>query len=221
MRVVDHILFSLFSLNVYSLKVLSKFLQPKKREECFDRPYINDYINLTKEYIRGDVLEFAGGDVIYAQKYGTPCNVYLMAGIAHKNVYPNADFYTDLDDIATLPDKKFDCIVATQVIMYMKNVEVALQNLKTMLKPGGALIITVPGPLFHHSKGSHHMFSFTEESLEYLCDKVFHNYEKFKYYGDISTAERMLFWTKAYPKMKEKQDYLYTLVMGITVRKED
>lgn len=221
MKVVDNILFCLFSINTYCLKVLSKFLQPKNREECFDRPYINDYINLTKEYIREDVLEFAGGDVVYAKKYGKCSNVYLMAAIAHKDVYPDVDFYADLDDLTTLPEQKFDCIVATQVIMYMKNVEVALQNLKSMLRPGGVLIITVPGPLFHHSKGSHHMFSFTEESLEYLCDKVFHNYEKFKYYGDISTVERMLFWTKAYPKVKKKQDYLYTLVMGITVKRED
>lgn len=207
---------------IKKIETMSKYLQPSKREECFDRLYINDYVKREKEYIKGDVLEFAGGEVVYAKKYGKDAKVYLMAGSMHRDIYSNVDFYADLDDETSLPDMKFDCIVATQVIMYMKNVETALYNLKRMLKVGGALILTVPGPLFHHSKNSHHMYSFTEESLKYLCSKVFGNCKDFEYYGNIYDVVNMLFWMKYNQEVGiGEKIYLYTLVMGITVLNEN
>ena len=217
----EKVLYKKFDNHIDKLRKISNELKPITREDCFDRYYINDYVELNKKYIKGDVLEFAGGDVIYAKKYGDNPNVRIMCGLNHKEAYPNADYYADLDNTNTLPNQKFDCIVATQVIMYMNSPLQALKSLKYMLKPNGTLILTVPGPLFHHSKNSHHMLSFTEESLKYLCEKVFGNYENFKYYGDMECCQYMLFWMKKNPYRKPlNHEYSYTLVMGIMVHND-
>ena len=152
-------------------------------------------------------------------EYGNNPNIKIMTADKHKDIYPNADYFVDLENIKTLPEDKFDCIIATQVIMYMKDVVKTLENLKYMLKPNGVLILTVPGPLFHHSKNSHHMFSFTEESIKYLCQKVFNNYENFQYYGNLEYTQYMLYWMKKNHYWGEDDnEYLYTLVMGITAK---
>ena len=213
-------LYKCFRKHIKDMAEISNELKPATREECFDRYYINDYVEMNKDYIYGDVLEFAGGDVVYAKKYGNNPNVKIMAGLNHKEAYPNADYWADLQKKETLPEQKFDCIVATQVIMYMEDLTTTLENLKYMLKPEGRLILTVPGPIFHHSKNSHHMFSFTEESIKFLCKKVFNNYENFKCYGNLEYVQYMLYWMKKNPSEKPvNNEYSYTLVMGIVTRK--
>ena len=205
---------------IKEIEELSKHLKPADREECFDRWYINDFIERNKNSIKGDVLEFCGGEV-YAKKYGdSSVRVKMMTSLRHKDINPAADYFADLDDVNTLPNEKFDCIIATQVIMYVNNVEQSLANLKYMLKPSGTLLLTVPGPLFHHSKNSHHMYSFTEESLKYIVGKTFGGWTDFKFYGSLEYAFYMLFWIKR--NMKEKpldNEYLYTLVLGIAAIK--
>ena len=114
-------LYKCFRKHIKDMAEISNELKPATREECFDRYYINDYVEMNKDYIYGDVLEFAGGDVVYAKKYGNNPNVKIMAGLNHKEAYPNADYWADLQKKETLPEQKFDCIVATQVIMYMED----------------------------------------------------------------------------------------------------
>lgn len=210
-----------FNYHIEQMKKISSKLQPKNRDECFDRYFIEDFCEKNSKYIKGDVLEFAGGETIYSKKYGNAQNVKIMAGLAHKNIHKNADYYSDLEDKSTLPKEKFDCIVATQVIMYMENLDETLKNLKSMLKPNGQLLLTVPGPLFHHSKNSHHMYSFTEESIKALLLKHFNNYDNFECYGNLEYAQYMLFWLKKNPYKKPLDfEYAYTLVIGITAKNE-
>lgn len=39
-------------------------------EDSAPRYYIHEYIKRNSKYIHGDVMEFVGGEVVYAQKYG-------------------------------------------------------------------------------------------------------------------------------------------------------
>lgn len=217
----ENALYSQFSYHIEQMRKIASKLQPQNRDECFDRYFIEDFCERNSKYIKGDVLEFAGGETIYSKKYGNAQNVKIMTAISHKDIYKNADYYSDLEDKNTLPKEKFDCIVATQVIMYMENLDETLKNLKSMLKPNGHLILTVPGPLFHHSKNSHHMYSFTEESIKSLSLKHFNNYVDFKCYGNLEYAQYMLFWLKKNPFQKPTDfEYTYTLVIGITAKNE-
>lgn len=211
-----------FRKKLHELKVISEDLKPQEREECFDRYFINDYVKRHKKYIKGDILEFCGGNTVYAQKYNEGGGVHLMAFTGHKEAYPHADYFADLEDKSTLPDKQFDCIIATQVIMYMSKIDDVLQNLKSMLKENGVLILTVPGPIFHHSKNSRHMFSFTEESMNEICKRNFgeNNVFDIKCYGNLEYAMYNFFWMKKNPYEKEIPfDYYYTLVIGTLCKK--
>lgn len=217
-------LYRKFRNKLNELKKISTELQPEEREECFDRYFINDYVSRHKQLIKGDILEFCGGNTVYAKKFseGDCTNISLMAYVEHRHVYPQADYFTDLEDKTTLPDKKFDCIIATQVIMYMSQIDTVLQNLKWMLKDNGVLILTVPGPIFHHSKNSRHMFSFTEDSINEICKRNFGKDEEYdiKCYGNLEYAMYNFFWMKKNPYEKTIPfDYYYTLVIGACCKK--
>ena len=136
-------------------------------------------------------------------------------------MYPDADIYADLEDEATLPDMKFDCIVATQVIMYMYDIERCMRNLRRMLKPGGMLILTVPG-FAAHRQGHVMMATFTEDFLKQLCMSTFGNHDNFRYYGNLEYVLYMLFGVKKNPYEKPTvNEYKYSLVLGITARNTD
>ncbi len=211
-------LYKKFNKHLKKMHKISNYLKPENREECFDRKFINDYVQSNKNYIKGDVLEFSGGDIIYAKKYGDKnINLKMAAYQGHKDIYPHADYHIDLEDISTLPEQKFDCIVATQVIMYMYDLKKTMENLKYMLKDNGALILTVPGPISYHSKGTRHMFSFTEESMTRLCSEIFgkENLLNVVPYGNLEYVQYCLYWMV--PPENERHlehENRYTLLIG-------
>lgn len=209
-------LYEKFSKKLSELEKISEKLRPACGvwEDGFDRYFINDYVEINKKYIKGDVLEFAGGNTVYSKKYGDNPNVKLITYIGDKGNY-QADYYADLMEPKTLPAQKFDCIVATQVFMCMENPYIALNNLKSLLKPNGVLIFTIQGPLYPHRTG--YMFAYTERSLKHLFMKVFNNYNNFKYYGNLEYTLYMLYGMKKNPYKKPgKHDQTFTLTMGIT-----
>ena len=124
---------------LYFIQKAAKFYRPFQINDCFDRQYIADYVSSQKHYFRGDILEFAG-NVSYARLLGGGEKVHIMAYDKQKKEYPDADFYGDIENGIALPRQKFDCIIATQVLMYMTKLDQTLQNLKRMLKPRGKLL---------------------------------------------------------------------------------
>lgn len=94
----------------------------------------------------------------------------------------------------TLPDKKFDCIIATQVICYMLDGQNVLNNFKKMLKPDGVLILTTPGPIYQDNAGYGDMFFYSKDGLEKLCENVFKkdNVFNLKHYGNLRTGIQSL-----------------------------
>ena len=57
---------------------------------------------------------------------------------------PKATFVGDLTQANTLPEAVFDCIVLTQTLQYIFEIPAAVATLFRALKPGGALLLTVP-----------------------------------------------------------------------------
>lgn len=55
---------------------------------------------------------------------------------------PGFDVQIDIEDIA-LPDASFDLVIANHVLEHVRD-EVALRELRRILRPGGRLLITVP-----------------------------------------------------------------------------
>ena len=135
-----------------------------------------------------------------------------------KDLYPPADIYADIEDESTLPEDRFDCIIATQVLVYMYDVELCLRNLKKLMKPGGVLIITVPGCAKH---SNYMMIAYTEKLLKQLCMSTFGNYDDFQAYGSLEVLIRMLLGVRGNRYEKPaSNDYKYSTILGIVAKNQ-
>lgn len=186
--------------HIKKLIKLSRHLHPTQPSECIDRGFIEDYVKINKDLIHGDVLEFYGSSM-YSTKYAAEkINLRTMSGNQYKSTQ-NADLYCDLEDKNTLPNEKFDCIIATQVLVYMVDVVSVLENLKSMLKPNGKLIVTVTGTTSPHMKEGPFIFNFTETGLKTIGSRVFgeNNISNLKCYGNIKYSIYSALWIAREP----------------------
>jgi SAM-dependent methyltransferase len=113
-----------------------------RRGKCIDRYYIEKFMSANRQYIRGDVLEI--GDNTYTK---------LFLGDDYKNSHIGdidpgnrlATILFDLENCNEIEDKTFDTIILTQVLQYMENLPRVVRNLHRILRPGGAILATIPG----------------------------------------------------------------------------
>ncbi len=137
-----------------------------------DRYYIEGFLERSRADIRGRVLEI--GDDQYSRKYGG-------ANISHQDVLhvhpgnPIATIVGKLTDAKLLPLDTFDCMVVTQTLHLIFDMKLALQNIHVGMKPGGVLLLTVPGitPIDRHEWGDSWYWSLTKMAAERLVGEVF------------------------------------------------
>jgi glycosyltransferase involved in cell wall biosynthesis len=107
-----------------------------------DRFYVESFLEKHRDAIAGRVLE--AGDAAYSRRFGG-------ARITHQDVLhvhadnPDATIVGDLAMPDVLPRDSFDCIVLTQTLQFIYDMRAAIAHLYTALKPGGVLLLTVPG----------------------------------------------------------------------------
>jgi SAM-dependent methyltransferase len=107
-----------------------------------DRYYIEDFLRRHASDIRGRTLEV--GDDAYCRRFGG-------SQVTHQDVLhvhagnPAATIVGDLSQAGTLPDETFDCLVLTQTLHLIYDMRAAVQAMQRSLKPGGVLLLTVPG----------------------------------------------------------------------------
>jgi glycosyltransferase involved in cell wall biosynthesis len=107
-----------------------------------DRRYIEDFLSRNAEVIRGRVLEV--GDNAYTLGYGGAR--VTQSDVLHVSAdNPRATLVGDLAEGQNLPSEAFDCIVLTQTLHLIFDMGKAIATLHRMLKPGGVLLLTVPG----------------------------------------------------------------------------
>ncbi|HJU16652.1 MAG TPA: glycosyltransferase [Stellaceae bacterium] len=112
------------------------------RGKPVDRRYIEDFLSCNAEDIRGRVLEVL--DDAYTLQYGgTRVTHSDILHVDESN--PRATLVGDLAAGDPFPSQAFDCIVLTQTLQFVFNVHKAVATLHRMLKPGGVLLLTVPG----------------------------------------------------------------------------
>jgi len=58
---------------------------------------------------------------------------------------PGATIVGDLSDPGVLPDGAFDCLVVTQTLHLIYDMQTAVAAMHRALKPGGVLLLTCPG----------------------------------------------------------------------------
>jgi glycosyltransferase involved in cell wall biosynthesis/SAM-dependent methyltransferase len=112
------------------------------RGKPLDRRYIEDFLSRNAADIRGRVLEVA--DNAYTMQFGG--TRVTRSDILHADPSsPRATLVGDLAEGHNLPSQAFDCIVLTQTLHFIFEMRKAVATLHRMLKPGGVLLVTVPG----------------------------------------------------------------------------
>ncbi|MGY1684726.1 glycosyltransferase [Geodermatophilus sp. SYSU D00867] len=107
-----------------------------------DRHYIEDFLQRFAGDVRGRVLEIA--DATYSRRFGG--DRIDRQDVLHVTPgHPDATIIGDLTEPGVLPDRTFDCIVFTQTLHLIYDMQAAIRHLHQALRPGGVLLLTVPG----------------------------------------------------------------------------
>jgi len=112
------------------------------RGQPIDRLYIESFIQQHRTDIRGRVLE--AGDNSYTVRFGG-------AQVTRSDVLnidpgaPGATIVADLSAADHVESELFDCIILTQTLQYIFDICGAVRTLRRILKPGGVLLLSVPG----------------------------------------------------------------------------
>ena len=136
-----------------------------------DRYYIERFLAIHAADIRGRVLEIA--EDRYSRRFGGS-NIERQDILS---LQPNDDatIIGDLAEPGVLPASVFDCIILTQTLHLIFDLQSAVQQLHRSLRPGGTLLLTVPGitPIDRGEwKDSWH-WSLTDSSLVRLLSGPF------------------------------------------------
>ena len=157
------------------------------RGQPVDRYYIERALEDYSELVCGRVLEVGGRD--YTRSFGAE-KVVCSDVLDIDPINPLATIVGDLGAVGALPEEGFDCIVLTQTLQYIYNLDNAMKNLYRALAPGGALLITVPGisPIGRDETGIWY-WEFTELSLKTLLSSSFgESNVQVQSYGNVFAA---------------------------------
>ena len=113
-----------------------------RRGQVIDRLYIERFLAEHTADIRGHVLEF--DDDTYARRFGG-ARVQRVDVLSLTADNPRATIVADLAHGGQIPSDCFDCVLCTQVLFLVYDVRAAVRTLHRILKPGGILLLTVPG----------------------------------------------------------------------------
>jgi SAM-dependent methyltransferase len=109
-----------------------------------DRYYIGRFLSQHSQLIRGRVLEI--GDRGYTERYGAD-RVSRSDVLNVRADVPGTTIVADMTHGDGIADCSFDCIVLTQTLQFIFDVPSAIRTLYRILKPGGTLLLTVPGTI--------------------------------------------------------------------------
>jgi SAM-dependent methyltransferase len=154
-------------------------LTPLSREFGYDRGlpvdryYIETFLAASADFVRGRVLEI--GDRDYTERFGgsrvTRSDVL--------NINPGKAVTTIVADLADgegIPSDAFDCVILTQTLHLLYDLPSAIATLRRILRPGGTLLLTVPGTISQIATdewAATWFWGFTGLSLRRLLEEAF------------------------------------------------
>jgi SAM-dependent methyltransferase len=107
-----------------------------------DRYYIEQFLSAHALDIGGRVLEVA--DNVYTRQFGG--QRVIQSDILHiEEGNPKATIVGDLACADHIPSDTFDCVILTQTLQVIYDVRAVLKTVYRILKPGGVVLVTVPG----------------------------------------------------------------------------
>ena len=107
-----------------------------------ERYYIEHFLAKYSADVRGRTLEM--GDPAYTIKFGGD-RVTQPDVLNYVEGNPQATIVADLTNAHNIPDNTFDCIIITQTLQMIYEIEAAVSELHRILKPGGVALVTSHG----------------------------------------------------------------------------
>lgn len=113
-----------------------------ERGQPIDRYYIERFLEREAASIRGHVLEI--GTDVYTRRFGGD-RVHRGEVLHVAENRPPVTLLGDLTCADHIASNVFDCVILTQTLQFIYDVPAALRTVYRILKPGGVVLITVPG----------------------------------------------------------------------------
>jgi SAM-dependent methyltransferase len=186
-----------------------------------DRVYIDAFLDRHRADVRGETLEI--GDDYYVRRYGG--DRVIRSHVLHVSAdNPRADFVGDLATIDHVPSDRFDCVILTQTLHLIYDYRSALANVMRILRPGGVLLITVPG-ITQIDRGEWNAtwyWSFTPQSMARMLEETFGPDVQLTSYGNVLAATAFLYGLagdELRPVELEVSDPAYPVIVAARVRK--
>lgn len=162
------------------------------RGQPIDRYYIERFLGDHADDVRGRVLEV--GDASYTRRFGgdrvaQSDVLHVAEGNSH------ATIVADITQADHVPSDAFDCIIFTQTLHLVYDARAALHTLHRILKPGGVLLLTVPGisQIDSGAWGEHWYWSFTARALHRMAMEHFaHDSVQVTAHGNVLAAVAFL-----------------------------
>lgn len=189
-----------------------------------DRYYIEAFLDCYKDSIRGRVMEI--GDRIYTEKFGKEqVTESVILHVEREDLKMN-QIKGDLSTGEGLEPESVDCLICTQTLPFIYDVQSAADHIVRLLKRGGTALITAGGisQIIQYEKIHYgHFWSFTEQSLK----KLFESNEDVELvdviaYGNVKTASAFLYGISSEelkPDEMNAQDSCYQVIIGACVKK--
>jgi SAM-dependent methyltransferase len=158
-----------------------------------DRYYVENFLAKNAGDIQGRVLEI--GDDAYSKQFGA--DKISQQDVLHVDAqHPTATLKGSLIKPGVVPEDAFDCIVFTQTLQVIFELDEAVERLHAALKPGGVLLLTVPGisQIDRQEWCESWCWAFTVTSVRRLFAKHFNaNDLEITAYGNVFAASSFLF----------------------------
>ena len=178
------------------------------RGQPVDRYYIEKFLSRHADYISGHVVEI--GDDRYTRKFGGQ-RVTRSEVLDHDHPDSNPTIIADLTNAGHVPSDIFDCIIITQTLQFIYDVQAGAQTLHRILKPGGVLLGSLPtlSPICRYDMerwGDY--WRFTSAAVQQLFSGLFgsHNVQV-EAHGNVLVATAFFYGLAAEDLTTEELDF--------------
>jgi SAM-dependent methyltransferase len=148
------------------------------------RYYLAGFLEEFSADMMGRCMEFQEG--AYCERYGGS-RVSWLEVLHLDDTNSRATIVADITKPTGIPADHFDCIVCTHVLHLIRDLDAAVAELGRILKPGGVLLVAVPG-ISMAGQGCGELWRFTSEGLAALLLPVFGPDVTIRAYGNSLTA---------------------------------
>jgi SAM-dependent methyltransferase len=194
-----------------------------ERGTPIDRVYIEDFLTRHAEDVQGACLEILNAN--YTNQFGA-ARVTSVDILDIDPANTAATIVADLGERDSLPAERFDCVIFTQTLHLIFEMETALANVWRALSPGGVLLLTVPALGRHEARKGFHSdrWRVTKTGLEWLLTGLSNARADITTYGNVLSCAAFLYGLAAEelrPEELQAFDREFPLIVAARVVKQD